>query len=57
MTATDANRFKSLSSDDEDRERFKLDFLVAVEIRYRALLDAGRRMVLCVQKQVLEWAG
>ena len=30
----------SLSSDDEDRERFKLDFLVAVEIRYRALLDA-----------------
>ena len=37
----------SLSSDDEDRERFKLDFLVAVEIRYRALLDAGRRVVLC----------
>ena len=37
----------SLSSDDEERGRFKLDFLSAVEIRYRALLDAGRKVVLC----------
>jgi AP endonuclease-2 len=34
-------------SDDEVRVAFKLDFLTAVEIRYRALMDAGRRVVLC----------
>ena len=31
----------------EARSAFKRDFLTAVEIRYRALLAAGRRVVMC----------
>lgn len=38
------------SADEEEariREAYKLDFLAAVEIRYRALLAGGRRVILC----------
>lgn len=37
----------AVSSEDEARVVYKADFLAAVEIRYRALLAAGRSVVLC----------